>query len=359
MVFRFWTEDEFAASRAQWQGLLAQSDADPLFNSWTWQWHWWKHNGPVLDARLVLVAGYAADGALVAIAPFFIREARHRLFKVRRLELLGRAWRSGRAVFSEYLDLIVRRGYEHAALDGLADALWELPEWGDLAISNVKTRSLAVRLAERLQSRGATYLRRLDPLKAHQVVLPARFEDYLEHLSAGTRRRLWNQRKKLHNPVLEVVEPARIDVFLDVVDRFHRKRWGKAQYMGHIRDFHRDVAVQLAGDGGLRMSTLSTDQGVLSALYNLRVGSTEYNLQSGFDVSHSAGLSPGYLHFGYAIEQACADGLGTFDLLAGEGQHRQYKADLMTVSFDIATCQLVRGSLLRRLYMLHDAFRRG
>ena len=42
-------------------------------------------------------------------------------------------------------------------------------------------------------------------------------------------------------------------------------------------------------------------------MYNVRIGTLEYNIQSGFDATIK-GVSLGYLHFGFAIEQACRDG---------------------------------------------------
>ena len=106
--------------------------------------------------------------------------------------------------------------------------------------------------------------------------------------------------------------------------------------------------------GRLRLTRLATRHGVLSVMYNVRVGATLYYLQSGFDPARSHGLSPGYLHFGYAIEAACSEGAERFDLLAGSGRHRDYKRDLLTESVPVVTYHLARRPLSRALYAIHE-----
>jgi CelD/BcsL family acetyltransferase involved in cellulose biosynthesis len=92
-------------------------------------------------------------------------------------------------------------------------------------------------------------------------------------------------------------------------------------------------------------------------MLNLRVAGTEYYLQSGFDPSFARGISPGYLHLGYAIEAACRDGLKRFDFLAGRGLHRDYKRDFASVSAPLQTLHLVRKPVLRLLFRVFDRLR--
>ncbi|MBW8077118.1 MAG: GNAT family N-acetyltransferase [Gallionella sp.] len=88
-------------------------------------------------------------------------------------------------------------------------------------------------------------------------------------------------------------------------------------------------------------------------MFNLRSENCVYYLQSGFDLRKSEGISPGYLHFGYALEDACKEGAQYFDFLGGSGQNRDYKRDLLTENVALVTYHAARTPVLRTLYAAH------
>ncbi|MGH8210518.1 MAG: GNAT family N-acetyltransferase, partial [Steroidobacteraceae bacterium] len=135
------------------------------------------------------------------------------------------------------------------------------------------------------------------------------------------------------------------------------QRWGAAAGGTGFRAFHLDFAASMAKAGRLHLTRLLTREGTLSVLYDVRVGGTEYYLQSGFNAHRSQGLSIGYLHFGYAIEAACEQGMQRFDFLAGRGRHRDYKQDLLTEHSRVVTYQAVRGAAGRTLYATYEALK--
>jgi CelD/BcsL family acetyltransferase involved in cellulose biosynthesis len=126
-------------------------------------------------------------------------------------------------------------------------------------------------------------------------------------------------------------------------------------YVGARREFHRQFAAHMAERGALRVSELKHEGATISVVYDVRLGDTEYNLQSGFQ-HETRGISPGYLHFGYCIERACRDGLTRFDFLAGSGLHRDYKRDFGTVNTRIGTSQVIRSPALSWLYQQYDRY---
>lgn len=350
---RCWTHEEFGGAEREWQALLAASAADPLFMSWSWQWLWWESHRTLLGGELVLLACY--DGPLlVGVAPFFRHRATHRGgITARRLQSIGSTWRDGRGVFSEYLDLIAETGYEQVVVAAVGNWLREDRGWSDLILGNTPVGGLAARLAQEVLA-GAGLVRSTDPLEAHRVRLAGTFEDYLRGLPGSVRRKVWNQRSKLDHPRVVIAGAAQAEVTLDLIDAFHRARWNAPQYVGVARDFHRAMAPRLAEVGALRMSTLESGGQPIAVMYNIRVGDTEYNLQSGFDADRTAGFSPGYLHFGYSIEEAFRDVLRWFDFLGGQGRHRQYKQDFLTEARSLRSFQVVRSPPLRALYAIYD-----
>ena len=149
--------------------------------------------------------------------------------------------------------------------------------------------------------------------------------------------------------------PTRSFRFFDQIDAFHLERWKAPQYVGVAREFHFALARALIARV-LRMSTLFSAGAPLAVMYNVRLGTTEYNIQSGFDPALAVGLSPGYLHFGYSLEEACRDGIRRFDFLAGEGRNRQYKQDFVTTEFPLLTFHAIRARHLKLLYRAHGRF---
>jgi Acetyltransferase (GNAT) domain len=348
-----WSSEQFEGSKHLWDGLLHASEADPLFMSWDWQHRWWQHHAKPLDASLQLLALHGADGSLVGIAPFYSHEVRARGMRFRRLELVGVTWRSRGGVFSEYLDVIAHRAHADAVIASVAQWLEDNPLWHDLAMPCIRRESLARRLAHEYLEQFA-YVREVDLIRSYSINLPAVFDDYVRQLDVHTRRRLLNQRSKLREPRMECASESEIRHYLENLRAFESARWGTTNDTLHR--FNADFAACQATSGGLRLTRLTTRGRTLSVMLNVRVKSTEYYLQSGFDPALTRGVSPGYLHLGYAIESACHDGLQVFDLLAGYGRQRDYKRDLVGNHLLLTCCHIVRPPWLRTLYRTYDRF---
>lgn len=348
-LVRLWSEAEFAASSDTWQELLDRSHADRLFMGWDWQWLWWRHHKGAVGGTLSLIACYSGS-RLVGLAPFYIHSASHRLgLRATRMEIIGSTFRDVQGVFSEYLDIIADRDHVDAVVAAISTHLRADSRWSDLVIGVSPVGGVAASMVRHHLTRN-WQVREVDPRASHRAELPAEFPVYLRSLASGARRKLWNQRAKLVEPVVVVAGPEEVPSVFDKIDEFHRERWHAPQYVGVARTFHLALARVLQDRGALRLSTLFSGGVPIAVMYNIRVGDTEYNIQSGFDAAHSAGLSPGYLHFGYCLEAACRDGVRRFDFLAGGGRHREYKQDFVTTESPLVTFHVIRARHLRMLY---------
>lgn len=348
---RRWSDAEFSAGREVWQSLLARSDADPLFMSFEWVSRWWRHHAAPLAAELQVLGVYSRDGTLRALVPLYAHRGVHRGgIPVRRLELLGSAWRDSGAVFSEYLDLIAERGAEEAVCAAVADHLAR-ETWDELLLCNLRDGSIAERLAGRLDM---AYLRPPERMTGWTIALPDSFDTYVAGLASNTRRKVVHQRDKL-SATLHLVEDAdaRLAAFRRL-EQWVANRWGGAPAAPRTR-FHAELVEQ--ADPSVRLTELRAGDQCVSVMLNLRVAGTEYYLQSGFDTGIARGVSPGYLHLGYAIEDACRDGMRRFDFLAGPGLNRDYKRDFSATASNLRTLQIVRRRSLRVLFALLDRLR--
>src|SRR5579871_985475 len=107
-------DDAFSRLQGEWDELLQTSAADNLFLTFEWLYTWWKHFG---TRRRLSILALRSNQELVAIAPFWTERpilSRGQLLPT--VQFLG----SG-SVGSDYLDVIVRRGFEDAALPALAN----------------------------------------------------------------------------------------------------------------------------------------------------------------------------------------------------------------------------------------------
>jgi hypothetical protein len=351
---RRWGEDEFAASQDIWDDLLRRSDADPVFMSWAWQWRWWTHHGPALGAELQ-IAGIYSEDRLVGLAPFY----RHRvvvrqLLRPLRSELIGTAWRNSEAAYSDYLDILAERLERERVLEAITEWL-QSEAWDELALCCLRRGAAADALAKTYLPRFAG-VREVDPLIGWRAPLPASFEEYARRLSPEIRRKTIHQRRKLDQPRLEYAQEADVDAFLDQLWAFSAVRWGGRAPRPEFQRFYRDFARYAAAQGQLRLSRMDTGRTPLSVMFNIHSQNCVYYLQSGFDLDKSSGLSLGYLHFGFALEEACREGAQYFDFLGGSGQNREYKRDLLTENVPLVTYHAVRAPGLRTLYAAHGAW---
>ena len=350
---RVWSADEFAASGAIWDELLLRSEADPLFMCWDWQWRWWMHHHTSLQADLCLVGVYAGS-ELVGLAPFYAHRASVRgVLHPRRMQILGTAWRDSGPAFSDYLEILVDRACRSVVIAAVAKWL-EASAWDELVLCCLRRGGAADELARTHMPRIAR-VREVDPLVAWRASLPAHFEEFVQRLSPDVRRRVLNQRRKLRNARVCYANETEITGYLNQMWRYTESRWGGDGASPEFRQFYTDIAHQALRQGQLRLSRLETDDGIASVMFNKTAGNCVYYLQSGFDPSTLTGISPGYLHFGYAIEHACAEGAQYFDFLGGSGRNRDYKRDLLTENVPVVTYHAVRGALSRGLYATYGA----
>lgn len=334
---------------AEWQSLLADSNADPLFMGWAWQSSWWDTWAEELGLRLSLISIREPGGRLVAIAPFYktIRFTRVGL-PLRTLQLVGNCWPFRDTVRTEYLDVIVRKGFDERVLPLLFDVLKADADWDELVLRDMEA---GCHTHEWLRAHGRSLGFLSEVASDAGVLVPTSgsFPDYLKALGKNTRLKLFNRRKLLQEcgGGVSFLPPEESAQALVRLNELHALRWGRPCFRGRSLGFHQRLLSRLGEGAESRFSVLTADGRDLSVLYDIKVGHRVYNLQCGFDDAFHPKLSLGTMHLGYALERYFEEaGIEGYDLLIGAGKRTFYKQHFQGVSTRFVSLRLLRSASL-------------
>jgi len=315
---------EFAALAPEWNRLHEQAAAASVFNSWIWQYHWWQVYGGAQPLRMLVAL---ERGAMVGILPVYIHTQRALGARVRLLRFVGTGGDTG----PDDLGPVLAPGREASAAAALANALLRVAQTDVYLFSDIDPDSL---FAEALgAAAGAAGLAVLTgPAQRISFIrLPATWDAFLKALPSKRRSGIRGARAKLlatHPDARFFVwhDPARLDHAVDRLAALHRKRWqaarashsfASAQYM----DFHRGLMHSLMRRGWLRLYCLEIGGELRAITYCYRLRNRVFCMQAGFDPEF-AGVAPGAVLLGYAIEHAIAEGNEVFDFLRGEHMYK-------------------------------------
>ena len=271
---------ELERLRPEWDDLLADGSSDSPFLTWEWLDPWWRHLGHRRRLAMVLVR---AQGRLIGAAPWCLAPPSPRLLlPFSRIEFLG-----GGSVGSDYLDIVLRRGFERTALEALERHLVGHPRV--LHLAGLPQGGTAVQeLATRLERRR----------------IQGNFRVEFEQI--GT-------------------EPERAEALAVLID-LHNRRWNRrggsdALHRTDLQAFHDEASRHALARGWLRLFVLRLNGRSVAALYGLMYRNVFHFYQSGFDPAFGK-WSVGLVTLGWAIRRAIEEGATEFDFLHGDEEYK-------------------------------------
>jgi CelD/BcsL family acetyltransferase involved in cellulose biosynthesis len=346
----------FRELRQEWDELLAASPSNSFFLTWEWLHTWWTH---LAGRRRLFLLTVRSGDRLVAIAPFAVRTRwAGSIVPVRVLEFLG-----ADRLSSDYLDVIIRHGWEQQAVDVLSHYLVGHPFLLELA--NVhKTGGLARALAEGLTRRGWDVTERKVDACPFIRVSGQTWESYLanETTKGGSdfRRRLRNTTRQFAVDLQRARTEAQRRDFLQILVEIHNRRWeggggSDAFNTPDLQAFH-DEATRLALERDwLRLFILSLDGRPVAALYGLCYHGTFLYLQLGSDHDY-ARQSVGQMIIGLTIKSAVEEGVREYDFLRGA---EPYKFRWTQQARELVTLRVCPGRVRDLLYQRVEAMIAG
>ena len=304
---------EFSSLDDEWRELLHSSDSANPFLTWEWLNAWWLHFGSPGALRVIVVR---SGDTPIAIAP--LRIVRSPLPWFSRLEFLG----TGDAG-SDYLDVIVRRGSETAALRTLVALL--ASQKLSMRLTHLPSGSSAAQIARQLTHDGWALSSSDDGICPIVKLADHTFDSFLSSLGASHRA---NVRRRLR--AIEQQYAVRFDLITDHSERqsmlhslasFHARRYegrggSTAFSTPGVRSFHDDATRAALDRGWLRMYALRLDDQIAAVMYGFNYRGRFYFYQHGHDERY-ASLSVGLVLMALTIREAINEGACEFDLLWG------------------------------------------
>ncbi len=303
-----------------WRELVPIADVDPLGNDFDWVV---AHTEAFGDERDIFGwTLYDETERPVAILPFR-KEPRRGLLS------LSRAIITQDGTFdSEYLDLILRPGFERESIARLLDLLSDKRSIDCVVLTGVPESSPTLgALRSLLDERKLP--RRERGFAACATPLPDHFDDFLKALKSRVRSKIRSsiRRASEAGAVLNwCTDPQSIRADLEVLFELHQKRWENAGKSGSFaeqnrRDFYNSLAPHLLERGQLAFAKLELDGQTIACQFGATVNDTYYQIQEGFDPDHSD-FRVGTALRGMMIEELIRRGVSSYDFMAGIGRHK-------------------------------------
>jgi CelD/BcsL family acetyltransferase involved in cellulose biosynthesis len=301
----------FARLQDEWNELLSASSADCPFLTWEWLHTWWTHLGSHRRLRLFAVR---FGNELVALAP--LSAPRHPISRLSPLTFLGTGFAG-----SDYLDFIVRRGFETESVEALTRAFRS--RGAAIRLDHLPANSVAAVCAVRLAENEWSARQAQTAVCPFARLTPPAWNSYLETLTPchQTRFRRYSNRLAKHFDLQfgEVTTESGRHAALTALFSFHRGRWGSRGTAFHtraLRAFHDEITCRALQGGWLRLYTLRLD-GVLAAVtYCFSYRRRFYLYQHGFNETYRH-YSVGLVALGFTIRAAVAEAATEFDMLYG------------------------------------------
>ena len=318
------TPTGFDALATEWNPLLRRSRFESFFLTHEWQTTWWSELG---EGELWIVAfRNTATGCLVGIAPLY-------LATITEGPDTGRPWLHlvGCLEVSDYLDLIVERGWEHTVFAEFTAWLNgpSAPAWDGLDLCNIPDDSLTYRDLPSVLAAAGHQTEVFQEDTAPQFALPRRYEDYLQEMVEKKQRHEIRRKQRRAEREAEIglylvgpehVLEAEVD---DFVELQRASREDKADFMTpEMRRFFFTVAKRMLKAGYLRLFFLTINGEKAATLFAFEYDRRFWLYNSGYDPAAYAQLSPGWVLLGYVIQYAIASGCREFDFMQGNEEYK-------------------------------------
>jgi CelD/BcsL family acetyltransferase involved in cellulose biosynthesis len=309
----------------KWNDILSQSESDNIFLTWEWVFNWWQVYGAGKELRVLVLRDQ--EEAIVAIAPFYVRTKKILGgFSINEMRFLG----TGEDVSPDYLDFIIKKGFENEAINAFIQYLAVKNGWHIVHLTDMLSSSFNVKILQKMATDNRLVVERSERATCPYIQLLPDWEEYVGGLSKNMRynikRRRQNLEKTFKTRYFVWQDIGGLEYAMERLSFLHNKRWeqkdGKHGFSSkEYIAFHQAVAREFSMKGWLQLSCLELDGKIAGMLYDYRYGNKIYYYQGGFDPSLYK-YSLGLVLRAYVIQKAIENGIKEIDLLKGGYEHK-------------------------------------
>lgn len=339
---------------AEWNGLVARSRSDSIFQTWQWLETWLELRSPSPEPLVICVRN--ESGSLVGLAPYYkVGYRLGGLIPYRVLRVLGDT-----DCGAEYQSWIADRAEESEVFGQIGAALQACKsEWDLIWMPRLKSwTGTQAPVLEVLKECNFDVNVRPSPFAG--FTLPESFEAYLKQMSSNRRQQVRRMsRKILDNPNVEICKvesPAEVEPALAALFELHGKRWRAIGESGVFarnakeKQFYERFTRKALAQGWLAMYTLLDSGEPKAVQFGYIYGDAFLQLQEGFDPDYSPHV--GNVLRAHIIEECIKLGLREYDFLGGHSEHKRRwlseereGMDLLATSLKVKNIPIVRGSV--------------
>lgn len=314
------TTSEFENLQTAWDALYRSNPNHTPFQSWEWNFAWWKNFGDEKSLRLLVVEN---EGRVIGIAPFYLRKKFYG-FPLRHLGFIGQKR-------GDYLDFIVTAGQEALFFRTLGEYLksaideWQLVELKDVPENSVNLPHLFREMRENFPLFGVEHQR-----ICVSIPLTADWEGFLQTLGKRTRKDVGYDRRFLDKNFktefkIFTNSSAVFDGFRDLVT-IYQERWQEEKGAGRFAEdnvfkFEEEVCRRLSQRGDYRLYLLYADGRPAAGLAGY-VSNGKYYGDTYAHAPQFHKFSAGNVLLGRAIEDCIQNKWSELDLSRGDEPYK-------------------------------------
>lgn len=334
--------------KREWNFLLKESNSNSFFLRWEWLYNWWIIYGNKPNQLWIIIV--KEGNTLIGIAPTYLK----RTLGFNRIYFLG-----SNEVCSDYLDLIVRRGYEESAISSILSffqqnqKLWNMACLADIPLTS-KTTGLIHEIGENKQLNISE-----EPRYCYYISLHQNWDSIYEDFNSIIRNIIKKKIKRLE--VIGEIKFIEANSYDDIKKLFpifltlNTKRLRMMNVTSPFLEpsflaFHEAVINEFEDPEITRLFLLYIKDKPIAGLYIFNDNNTWFYYQSGFDTDWKQ-YSPGTLLMYHAIKCAFDRKAHEFDFLRGNEKYKSYWTKEKRINIKI---KIYNNSLKGRLMKYTD-----
>ncbi|MBS3149634.1 GNAT family N-acetyltransferase [Candidatus Woesearchaeota archaeon] len=349
------SKEKFYSMNDDWNKLLNESQNPNIFLTWEWVYEWFDIFGSRFKLYIITIK---ENDCLIGIAPFIINK--NNLSKMQIINYLGST-----SVCSDYLDLIIKRGYEDDVIIEIFNFLKNNnKEWDIIILGDMNLDSQNLNLIEKHAKNNNFVLKSKVITKCPYITLPRDFRQFLARFGHDSRYKFRRSQRKLKedlkSSIISVDNENELLKSMNMIFKLNSKRWRKEGIKGSfynedIRNFNINVSKRFLKNGWLQLDYMTIGDRVIAYCHNFKFENKIY----GYSTSHDPDPSLTKLGVGRILQLKCIEnainsGVIEYDLLRGTSDYKYSfsKEERTLVSFTIG-----RKSFKSSLYFfLNDIF---